>query len=487
VQGTFGRGSEDDVFLQRVISETAGLGPGESVTIAECAPERATRWEVRLDPIGTPVVTAWSVPWPDLAEADGTLSAGKLDDHIRPTTPGERLLTAHVHPASGTPGPADSPDSPDAIAFSHATRLYPDAPVYHLTQPAGDLIRAARKAVPLTQWYELAALRPGPDGRLILTTRPLFPPGAVRGDQRPFGTWVEPAEDPRTAFVVLAHEDDADTPHYRVVSQQSALLPAGPHQVTARLLRPGLVRFDGLPEPLSDDPRTWDEVQAAIPVRIPVFHPAHLIIVIELCEPQLRYAQRVDCAVRLIADVADGARAPVRYSLVGYGSHAYVRMTREDPIEELCWGDDAPMALGALGRLGNRKALADGSKHGAKLECALHHVAGRLAAGNRTDERLVLVGIGTRPPFPHEQGTDAALPCGRGLDWRKVLQGMTERHGGMTFGAIYDGEPAAEAWLKLGSHAHGWPSAFASRQFAGNLGLITPGLPAMPLPLLREP
>ena len=483
MQGTFGSGSESDDFFRRVISETSRLGPGESVTIAECAPERATRWEVRLDPVGTPIVTAWSASWPDLSGAAGTLSAGELGKHFTPATRG-RLLIAHVHPANGT---ADPGQGPDAIAFDHVTRLYSGASVYRLTEPAGDLIRAARKAVPLTQWYELAALRPGPDGKLILTTQPLFPPGAVSGDKRQFGTWIEPAEEPRTAFVVLAHEDDADTPHYRVVSQQSAPLPPGPHPVTARLLRPGLVRFDGLPEPLSDDPRTWDEVLAAIPGRIPVFRPAHLIIVIELCDPQLRYAQRVDCAVRLIQDVDDGARAPVRYSLVGYGSHAYVRMTREDPIEELCWGDDAPVALGALGRLGNRKALADGSGHGAKLECALHHVAGRLAPGDRTDERLVLVAIGTRPPFPHEQGTDAALPCGRGLDWRKVLHGMTERHHGMAFGAIYDGEPPAEAWLMLGSHAHGRPSGFASRQFATTLGLIRPGLPAMPLPLLHEP
>ena len=115
MQGTFGSGSESDDFFRRVISETSRLGPGESVTIAECAPERATRWEVRLDPVGTPIVTAWSASWPDLSGAAGTLSAGELGKHFTPATRG-RLLIAHVHPANGT---ADPGQGPDAIAFDH--------------------------------------------------------------------------------------------------------------------------------------------------------------------------------------------------------------------------------------------------------------------------------------------------------------------------------------------------------------------------------
>jgi len=64
---------------------------------------------------------------------------------------------------------------------------------------------------------------------------------------------------------------------------------------------------------------------------------------------------------------------------------------------------------------------------------------------------------------------------------------MTERHEGIALGAIHDGEPAAEAWLHLGSHARGRPSGFAPRRFAARLGLITPGLPAMPLPMVGAP
>jgi hypothetical protein len=471
-----------DEFTRRVVSEAASLGVGAVLTVAEFAPEQATRWELYFDLTGTPHVTASSLPWADLAGPGGAPSSARLGDHIRPVTP-DRWLLAYVRPAQAATDPA----SQAAAAFDLARQLYPDVPRYHIAVPVRDLIRDARREFRLPLWYRLALLRPRPDGTLIMTTQRLFPPGARWGDQRPFPIWVEPAEDPRTAFAVLALDDDADRPDYRLVSLQSAQLPVGPHQVTATLVGPGLVRFEGLPEPLTDDPRTWPEVEAAVPGQIPASHPAHLIIAVELCDPQLRYVQRLDCAMRLIQDVADDARAPVRYSLAAYGSHAFPRMTDEPPIEELCWLDEAPMALAALSRLRNRPALTGGSAHGAKLECALHHVAGRLATGTRVGERPVLVTIGTRPPFPHAQDPGHALPCKQGLDWRKTLTAMADRHDGMAFGAVYDGEPVAEAWRHLGCHARGLPSGFASRQFAADLGLITPAPPAMPLPLTRQP
>ena len=486
MHSNFGEDPESREFFRRLVGETEHLSPDEVLTVAELMPERATRWELRFDTIGAPHVTASSVPWADLAEPGGGLSPAKLQDHVRPVTPG-RLLVAYARPAAAAAGQESTPTSQALAALGLVTRLHQDVPAYHVATSVSDLIREARKDFRLVLRYQLAMLRPRQDGTLIMTTQRLFPPGARRGDQRTFPVWIEPAEDPRTAFVVLALDDDADRPDYRVVSLQSAQLPPGPLQVTATLVRPGLVRFDGLPEPLSDDRRSWPEVEAAVPGEIPVANSAHLVIALELCGPQLQYAQRVDCAIRLVQEVADGARASVRYSVIGYGSHAFPRMMDEPPIEQLCWSEEAPIALATLSKLRHRQALTSGSAHGAKLECALHYVAGRLATDSLDDERPVLVTIGTRPPFPHAQGMGDALPCKRGLNWRKTLRDMIDRHDGIAFGAVYDGEPVAEAWRHLGSHARGLPSGFASRQFAAALGLITPALSAIPLPLTREP
>jgi hypothetical protein len=469
---------EKEDFLRCVVGEVSSLSAADVLVIAEFAPEEAAFWEVRLDLVGTPHVVRWPVPWAGLADG-GMLSRGRLIEYIRPQEHA-RLILAQVSP----PLDAGPPSGRAPAAFRLAAELCPEAPVFHLAEPVDGLIRAAVSEVPLTQWYELAALREGPGGKLIRTVQALFPPESVRGDASPFTIRVEAAEDPRTVFAVLAREDDADPPDYRIVSLESAPLPPGQYRVNARLLRPGRVRFEGLPDPLSADARTWSQVLAAIPERVPVAAPAHLVIAVELCGPQLRYAQRMDCATRLVQDIAEGARAPVRYSLIGYGSHSFVRMTHEDPIEELCWADHASMALGALARLGNRKALAGGSAFGAKLECALDHIDRRLAATEGLDnEQSVLVAIGTRPPFPCVQDMSRALPCPHGLDWRKTVSKM--EHSGMAFGAVYDGDPVAEVWERLGSHARGRPSGFFAREFAMTLALLSPALPAIPLPLIR--
>ncbi|MBO0805324.1 MAG: hypothetical protein J2P25_19880 [Nocardiopsaceae bacterium] len=443
-----------------------------------------------------PSATFFPSPWQETLTTGGELAADKLADRIRPEDPG-RLLLVHVTPRETVSAPgAEGSAGLAAVALAQAQQRYPDAPVFHLREPAGDLIsqaiapiRREAAAAPLAQWYELAAVREGPGGTLIPTTQRLFPPGVSRGaPPRRFTFWVAPAEDPRTVFAVLARDDETEPPAYTVMSMESAPLAPGRHDVTATLLRPGKVRFAGesLPKPLEPEPRTWAEVRAAVPRQIPRSAPAHLTIALELCEPQVLFAQRVDCATRLIEDIGDGATAPVRYSLVGYGSHAPARMARETQIEEACWADDAPAALGALDRLRDRGALADGSAHGAKLECALHHIKRRLATDGTTWERQVLVTIGTRPPFPWAQDGSDALPCPWGLHWRSALKAMAERHDGMAFGAVYDGEPTTEAWEHLGSDARGLPSGFHARRFGMTLGLIGQGLPAFPLPLILD-
>lgn len=488
-------GTED--FLQHVAREVESLGTGDVLTIADFGPDQATFREIRLDPAGTPRGRAWPTPWPTLMR-ENTLSVEKLSRLLRPGTPG-RLLLGFSGPAdeasppgagdAGLSGAGDAGTALAVRALNQATRLYPDAPVFTLDEPVGDLVRRAISQIPLSQWYELATVRESADGSLALTTQPLFPPGALRDDQRAFGFEVEPAERAGTVFAVLAREDEADPPDYRVVQPlRSAPLPPGRYEVTATLLGRGRVRFEDLPEPLGDERRSWAEVRAAVPRRVPRIAPAHLIIAIELCGPQVLYAQHVDCAVRLIEKVADGARSPVRYSLVGYGSHSFVRMTPGSPLEEACWADSDPAALGALNRLAGRTPLTSGSVLGAKLECALEFIAGRLAAGGDTGERPVLVTIGTRPPFPPGyQGRADALPCPDRTDWSMALNSIASRHHGTAFGAVYGGgDPPPKAWKYLGRDARGVPSGFDARQFAISLGLIGPAPAAFPLPLIED-
>jgi len=467
------------------------LGPGDVLAIAEFGPDGVTVREVRLDPAGTPYWRPRPVSWPALMR-ENALSADELSGLLPAGPPGRLLLALS---GSGAPADEPGPGGPGAgpalaaIALNQATLLCPDAPVFVLDEPAEDLIRRAIVGIPLSQWYELAAVRESPDGRLVPTTQPLFPPGARRRDTRTFTFWVEPAEKLGTVLAVLAREDEADPPVYRVVqSLRSAQLQPGRYDVTATLMRRGKVRFENLPEPLSKDSRLWSEVKAAVPPRVSRSASAHLIIALELCQPQVFYAQRVDCAIRLIETIADEARAPVRYSVVGYGSHSFVRMTPESPLEEACWADSMPAALGVLNRLAGREALASGSALGAKLECALEFASRRLDAASAAKERPVLVAIGARAPFPAGyEGRAGALPCPERTDWREALNVMMKRHDGMAFGAIYGGgDPAPEAWERLGAHARGVPSGFDVRQFAVSLGLIGSDTPAFPLPLIRD-
>jgi hypothetical protein len=468
----------DEVFCQRIIGGLSGLGADEALTIAEFGPGQLTVWEVRQDQAGTPRWFAWPASWPEFTE-EGELSWRKLRDFIAPEI-AARLMLVH-EPGIG------SADNVGYAALALAKQIYPTAPSIRLSRPVSELIAEAAVRVPLCQWYELAALRQAESGKLIPTVQPLFPPGARRGDKRPFTIWTEQADDPSVCFVVLAREDDADPPDYRVVSLESASLPPDEYRLTATLLRPGRVRFDGLSEPLSADDRSWDDVLGAVPGRIIRHLPAHLIIAIELCGPQPLFDQRVDCAQRLIEAIEAGPGGPVSYSLVGYGAHAHARMTQDLPVEELCWADSAPIALGALAALGKRRAQTEGSDLAAKLECALHHVHRRLPAGaSSAAGRPALVAIGTRPPFLHAQDLSDALPCPQGLDWRKAINGLTERHDGIALGAIYDGYPVVDAWASLGSHARARPSAFDARQFALDLGLLSQLQPAMPLPLIED-
>lgn len=481
MDGAFsGSDGDADAFLARLVSEIAGLGVGRALTIVEFSPGHANVWEVRLDRSGTPRVRYWTKPWTDLSDAS-ELSRQELHDFIQPEDP-SRLMFVR----SGDGGY----DSYDGLAVDLARPQFRAAPLYRCDEAADDLIGAATASVPLVQWYELAVLRRTVSGRLIPTGQLLFPPGARRGDHpRQFTIQCEQADDQGTVFAVLARDDDEDPPAYGLVSLESARLTPGAHDVTATLVRPGKVRFrvDGLAGLTSPDPRTWFEILAAVPERLPPSAPVHLITVVELCGPERLFLQRIDCAERLVETIAAEARGTVSYSLAGYASHAFARMETDIPVEVLSWAGSAHAMLGALGHLGSQGALSDGSQHAAKLECALHQVSVRLAGSGAQAARPVVVTIGSRPPFPAKQEhISEILPCPNRKDWRQDLRQLSDKYPGIAFGAIHDGYPEVEAWKHLGSDARSRPDAFDVRQFTVNLGLLSPTTQFVPLPLTEQ-
>lgn len=478
-QASGANSSGDDDFIGRLASEIAGLPARQKIMVDEFTPEGVTVWRIRLDPAGTPVSRLWPACWPDLTEGHA-VSPAKLAGHIRTSGPGRLLMTIR-----GCTAETDT-------ALSQARRLYPDARVCRVSAPVGDLLEGAVARVPLSQRYELASVRVE-DGNeaLISTPYPLFPPGACPSDSVRVRFRAETADEGRVAFAVLALDEDTDAAQYRTVQPlRSAPLPPDIYEMSATLVRRGKVRFEGLPKPLAQDERTMDQVLAAVPPQRSSTSPVHLIIAIELCEPPERYAQRVDCADRLVKHISAEAQAPVRYSVVGYGSHSFTRMARDPAAEEVCWEADAYGATSALGYLESRPAVAGGIPHQAKLECALDDIAQRLIPDGRTSARSsgrpVLVTIGTRSPFPASQPhREPVLPCPHRVSWKDAIGRMTARYGRMTFGALYDGdEPAPQVWKALGRHARGVQSGFHPRQFATELGLLVPGSRSVPLPIV---
>jgi hypothetical protein len=331
--------------------------------------------------------------------------------------------------------------------------------------------------VPISQWYELVVLRRTPSGRLVLTAELLFPPDARRGDTQTITLRCEPSDGYGTVFAVVSREAG---PEFRLVSMGSARVPSGRYRVTATLLRPGAVRFDGLPAKLAPDPRGWLDVLAAIPPRLAGSRPAHLIVAVESCGSDNQVYERAERAGQFVRDVANGAAGPIRFSLVGYGAHSFRRRAAEDPVELLAWAEGPDVVLARLQWLSTRGGVDSGYSRAAGIECMLAEVAKELSGEPALAGRPVLVTIGTRTAFPHRADpVSEILPCPHRNDWRRLLRRLREDYPGIAFGAIRDGPPwedenrsAEEVWRLLGSDALGPADPIESTRFPADLGLL---------------
>jgi hypothetical protein len=371
------------------------------------------------------------------------------------------------------------------VEYRHA-RAFP-SPV-----SVDDLLEEATARVPLppSVWYELVLLRRSRSGRLELTAQQLFLPEASRGDIRLFTVRCEASDENGTVFAVAARDAAFN---FELVSLASARIPPGTYDITATLLRPGHVRFDGLPVKLTEDGRNWLEVVAAVPDRLDKIGPAHLIMAIELCGTADDLAARVGRVRQLISDVRDGADGPVAFSVLTYASHSHDRRTADEPVTFLAWAQTEARPLDdRLRELDERKPALSRYPRAAQVECMLAEVAQRLHGSEAASAaRPVLVTVGDKPAFPHRlDPASGILPCPQRNDWRATFLGLTHDHAGMAFGVIRDGEPSGapdrrddDIWHRLGTDASATLKTFDARSFAVGLGLLSATIHYLPLPL----
>ncbi len=356
---------------------------------------------------------------------------------------------------------------------------YPAAVLVETTVPTASILRGVLTEVPLSQWYELAVLRASPTGQTMLSSYPLFPPGAAHGDIEIFNVRCDAGIDQSVSFAVVS----SDTLGYHLVSVESGQIPRGEYALRAVLTRPGVVRFEGLPAPLSPDPRNWSDIIATIPDRLTTTrdHEVHLVCLIETAGSPDEAAERAHLTRRLIhvADHAPDTRLLV--SLISYGTHSFARARQDEPLTALAWAACADEVLSMLGSLEHHSPSEAGYPDAARLECALALAANRITG---EEGRPVLVVVGSRRPFPCRiDFVTEILPCPFRNDWVRAMVRLGE-HSGLSVGAVTDNRDS-EVWRWLGRDASQTPAEFDAPSFAAQLGLLTPTAAGLPFPLVE--
>lgn len=415
---------------------------------------------VRLDDDGTSPEPTVDVPSP--APQNGT---------------GPHLPNGHGVPIPPSPAPASlTPHSHDHPS-EPPTNSAVDPPPHRGDRPA---------AGALTEEYGLVALSRSRSGSLHFDRVPLFGPGARTGNTVSFTVRCLPSDDSGTAFATFAESPAAPDARPRLLVMQSGKIPPGTYELTAELLHPypGHVRLRGLPVTLRDDPRSWDEIMAAVPPRLPAgAGPAHLIAAVEISSEPAMVLKRIMRVGALFEHVAESSADPTSYSVITYGPH-HINNNRdtypEIPVRMLAWAVSVEPALHTLAGLAHHGALPNGYPHAAQLECMLAELANRLTG---REGRPVLVTAGWRPPHPPriDPGT-RYIPCPEHNDGLAIRSWLKGRHPGMGFGAIRDPGPKDDLWEQLGSYLTN--DTFYAPDFAARFRLTGQPVQLLPLPLL---
>jgi hypothetical protein len=456
----------DDEVHDALSDELGRLTGNNTFTIAEFAPDGATIFEISRDEHGTPTAVRWRY-----AYANGTLRIGASDQWSEAMAD-PKLFYRQVAPKFVVCTPRQLPAGLRGLLPGPRK-----VPVYKCRAPLSELLRAAVRESPLVLGYELAVLRRvkasqnGAAG-LVLTGQLLFRPGETQGCQAPIRVNCEPTDADGTAFVVVTREPRRDRPRQewrlRPLQVQAAAGPPGRYDLTAVLTRPGQVRFQGLPVPLVNSGRSWEELQRLAPGDLASQAPVHLVCLIETCGGDDRLQHRIYRFEELIAKAQDGA-AQLRVSVVAYGAHGVAWEVDDRPPEIRAWSASGTEAINALRGLMGRKADEREYQGAAQLECALRLVAGRLAAGN---ERPVIVTAGGRPAHPPALDTvRQIIPCPEWVDGVHEL-GRLQNLPGINFGAFRDPKCRGRIWDRLARDATATvDDAVDMESFAEDLGL----------------
>ena len=445
----------------------AALGEFGPVTIAELSAAGLVIWEVRHDPSGRPCSRSRApISWSSLADGDG-----RAGDEIRQLTrPGHLAQAMIVLTAATGQRPAG------AVEWVRAA--FPDATCFECGEPLGDLIWEVIADTPLTEWYELVVLRRSRTGSLTLTGSLLFPPGARRGDRRPFTVECAPSDANGTVFAVVAYEQIR---RFHLISVEAAHIAPGCYRLTAELEGPGAIRFHGLPTELHPDRRSWAQLVGSVPERIAPPDTIHLICMAEVSGAGDQVAERLSRVQQLIEWAAGEWQDRLNVSLVCYGTHAFDRAVPDQPAAVLAWMAASEAALATLADVRERDAAEPDYSRAAQLECALTEVAGRL---NPRQGRPVLVTAGARPAFPSRvDPVTEIIPCPQKRDWHRALSRLRE-HRGIVFGAIHDHVVREKIWAELSADAFARLDAVSVPEFAGGLGLVAPAPEYVPFPLV---
>ena len=387
---------------------------------------------------------------------------------------GPHLPNGHRVPVPPSPAPApnlDGQDSPTQHPHDRPSEPPTNSGVDPPPFRSGQLAPAA-----LTEEYGLVALSRSRSGRLHFDRVPLFGPGAEAGHTVSFTVRCLPSDDHGTVFATFAESPaEPDAPPRLLIMQSAELL----HPY------PGHVRLRGLPLTLRDDSRSWDEIAASVPSRLPPgIGPAHLIAAIEISGVPAIVARRIERVTELFEHVAGASAVPTSYSVITYGPH-HINSNRdtypEIPVRALAWAVSVESALETLGGLAYHGALPRGYPFAAQLECVLAELAGRLTG---REGRSVLVTAGARPPHPPRTDPETRrIPCPEHNDGLAIRSWLQDRHPGMGFGAIRDlGPDENNLWQQLGSDVTN--GAFYAPDFAARLHLTGQPVQLLPLPLL---
>ncbi|MGW0450619.1 hypothetical protein ACWDWV_35165, partial [Streptosporangium sandarakinum] len=361
-----------DLTRKAIAQALAGLAGTGHLTVVEVAADGVTTFLLHRDGNGRPRGRSWPATWPDLAGEHGW--------DADPAAAREAVLrAARVHPS-----PADvilvaaSADPRAERALDWLRAAHPAAQVLRADAPTAALVREVMTDDPLTRPYELVVLLADPGtGRLRLTGRRLFPIGSRPGARTRVALHCTEPGAHGTALAVVTWQG----PEPRLLSLQSAPLAPGRYEVTAELVRPGRVRFTGLPA-LSPDHRDWEQLVGSLPDRLPGrAGPAHLVCAVEVCGADDQVAERLSRARQMISFASGELGDLLRVSLLAYAAHSFDPSAPEHPVRVAAWNTDAGEALDALGELEEQGAVTRGHPYhpqAAQLEDALAAVTGRL-------------------------------------------------------------------------------------------------------------